>query len=56
MFGKPPYKAILTVVLVFFSTFQLLSVVGQNIFCNSSQRKAFVALYFDPSVYEQEIF
>lgn len=42
--------------LVFLSTFQLLSVVHQNIFCNSDQRKAFVALYFDPTIYEQEIF
>lgn len=42
--------------LVFLTTFEVLSVIDENIFCNSEQRKSFMALYFDPSIYEDEIF
>ena len=52
----PPYRAVVGLLLVFFTTLETLTMIKANMYSNVNQIKSFTYIYFDSEVYNDEIF
>ena len=55
-YNSPPYKAVIGLLLVVFTTIETLTLIKSNVHSNVDQMKSFTYLYFDQDVYEDVIF
>ena len=54
--NKPPYKAVVGLLLMVFTTIETLTLIRSNVHSNVHQIKSFTYLYFDPDNYTDSIF